>query len=185
MKKSILKVIALSSVIMLMLLSFAGCFSMAENNEFKEDLSSINEALKDVNDENYASNLEQAQDLLNSNVDKIENIDDSLKFKTVEDWLNDSATKAQMNSQLSQLQTADYTVEIKADGNELIYEYKYKMAVDEAATKKLLEQGMSSVESYFKNMIKPIQALVTTPGVKVTIKYLNNNGNVILAKTFN
>ncbi len=185
MKKSLLKILALSSVIVLMLFSFAGCFAMARNDEFEDQLSSISEALKDVNDENYASNLEQAQDILNSNTDKLDAVDDSLKFKTVEDWLNDPATKGQMNSQLSQLQTADYTVEIKADGNELIYEYKYKVAVDEAATKTLLEQGMSSVESYFKNMIKPIQALVSTPGVKVTIKYLNSNGNVILAKTFN
>ena len=103
----------------------------------------------------------------------------------IEEYIEQPSVSSQLNSQLSSMQTSQYGVTIEADDNELIYVFKYKNALaDKNAARNAIEQGMSSVDSYYTSMIGTLQAMVTEPGVSITIKYLDADGSLIYSKTY-
>lgn len=189
MKNTLFKAISLTLITLLMLFSFTGCFAalLAEKNEVEDNLNSMNDALGDLDfddEEGLSSVLDNADNALNSAEDYFNKLPDSTKPRDMEEYLSNSSVKSQLDSQLSSMQTSEYSVTVEADGNELIYLFKYKVMLDASAAKPALEKGMSSVDSYYTSMVGTMQAVVTTPGVKITIKYLNADGTLIYSKTY-
>lgn len=179
MKNTLLKLISLTLITILMVASLSGCFftNLIEKQQEAEDLAS---ALNNLDDDD----LEGAQDTLASAQSYYNDLSDLVKPRNIEEYLSDSSVKSQLDSQLSSMQTSEYGVTVEADDNELIYVFKYKVMVDAAAAKTAIEQGISSVDSYYTSLVGTMQAMVTTPGVKITIKYLNMDGSLIYSKTY-
>lgn len=179
MKNTLLKAISLTLITLLMLFSFTGCFA-ARLMEKQEEAEELTNALNDLDKDD----LDGAEDTLASVESYYNDIPDLAKPRNMEEYLSKSSVKSQLDSQLSSMQTSEYSVTVEAEDNELIYVFKYKVMLDASAAKPALEKGMSSVDSYYTSMVGTMQAMVTTPGVKITIKYLNADGSLIYSKTY-
>lgn len=180
MKNTLIKVLSLTLITLLMLFSFTGCFA-ARLLEEKEEADELTSALNDMD----IDDIEGAQDTLASVESYYNDKSDFGKPDNIEEYIEQPSVSSQLNSQLSSMQTSQYGVTIEADDNELIYVFKYKNALaDKNAARNAIEQGMSSVDSYYTSMIGTLQAMVTEPGVSITIKYLDADGSLIYSKTY-
>lgn len=179
MKNTLLKLISLTLITLLMVFSFSGCFftNLIEKQQEAEEIAST---LNNLDDDD----LDGAQDALASAESYYNDLPNLAKPSNIEEYLSNSSVKTQIDSQLSSMQTSEYGVSVEADDNELIYVFKYKVLVDNAAAKTAIEQGITSVDSYYTSLVDTMQAMVTTPGVTITIKYLNMDGSLIYSKTY-
>lgn len=197
MKKITFKIVGLACAFLLMLGCFAGCTGVGDladaieeaekTAELNEQISSMRESIDDVdmNDEDdVQSTLSEAEGTLNSALQYADDIPDSQKYDTVEKWFAAPSVQSELQASISANQVQGINMDIKAEGNSLIYEYKYTTAVDAAALKSILESSLDGMASYMETLNDTIQACVKTSGTQIVVKYLNADGSVIAERTF-
>ena len=85
-----------------------------------------------------------------------------------------------MNNSFSSL---GLRIEIVAEGNKVVYLYKFSNPVDAEATKPALESGIEAQKETFNQSVRDMQAEIKEK-VVLCIRYLNADGTVICQAEF-
>ena len=157
MKKKLFRVACVAAVLT-MALSFAGCGK-------KEESGSGSGSKTESNVDNKGGN----------------------EFDTVEDYVNSSELQSQLSTLKSNVQGSGLNIDIKAEDNVLIYEYKYddlKKAdvTDEAIA--TLESGLEQQSATFETVADSLKSATNEKNPVVKIVYLSSDGEVIVEKEF-
>ena len=111
--------------------------------------------------------------------------DSSKKYDTMQDYLNDTENSKGIEDIKKNAQdTMD--IDIKAEGNTIVYEYTYKTVVDDDSLETVrasLEQVLDSNESSFESIAQSMQAEIAD-SIKLKVVYRDQNGTLIAERTF-
>ena len=114
----------------------------------------------------------------------------SRKPKDVEAYLQDETVAQQLDEQLSAMESSDYSVDVTAEGNTLIYTFAFGQQIDlsdetvNSTVVSALESGMEQQSSVFEGIVDELQNEVQDAGVKVRIVYNNADGTEIYSCEF-
>ena len=78
-------------------------------------------------------------------------------------------------------------MEVKAEGNKLIYSYKYSDQINEenlSAVKENLESGLEIQASVFDGILKTLKDEMKISDPSISVRYLNADGSEILTKEY-
>ena len=109
------------------------------------------------------------------------------KVKTVEDYLKDKDVQSQMDTLKETKKNSGIDMEVKAEGNKLIYSYKYSDQIDEenlSAVKENLESGLEIQASVFDGILKTLKDEMKINDPSISVRYLNADGSEILTKEY-
>ena len=112
------------------------------------------------------------------------------KPKDVEAYLQDDTVAQQLDEQLSAMESSDYSVDVTAEGNTLIYTFAFGKQIDlsdetvNSTVVSALESGMEQQSSVFEGIVDELQNEVQDAGVKVRIVYNNADGTEIYSCEF-
>lgn len=112
------------------------------------------------------------------------------KPKDVEAYLQDETVAQQLDEQLSAMESSDYSVDVTAEGNTLIYTFAFGQQIDlsdetvNSTVVSALESGMEQQSSVFEGIVDELQNEVQDAGVKVRIVYNNADGTEIYSCEF-
>ena len=112
------------------------------------------------------------------------------KPKDVEAYLQDDTVAQQLDEQLSAMESSDYSVDVTAEGNTLIYTFAFGQQIDlsdetvNSTVVSALESGMEQQSSVFEGIVDELQNEVQDAGVKVRIVYNNADGTEIYSCEF-
>lgn len=109
------------------------------------------------------------------------------KVKTVEDYLKDKDVQSQMDTLKETMKNSGIDMEVKAEGNKLIYSYKYSDQIDEenlSAVKENLESGLEIQASVFDGILKTLKDEMKINDPSISVRYLNADGSEILTKEY-
>ena len=112
------------------------------------------------------------------------------KPKDVEAYLQDETVAQQLDEQLSAMESSDYSVDVTAEGNTLIYTFAFGQQIDlsdetvSSTVVSALESGMEQQSSVFEGIVDELQNEVQDAGVKVRIVYNNADGTEIYSCEF-
>ena len=149
MNKIIVKIIA-ACASALMLLSFAGCCS----NDGAEDLT------KDKN----SSVSQQANEE---------------KFENIKDYVESDDMKTQIDSITGTLKDNGFAFKTYAEGDKIVFEYKFEKKVDEEKQVELIKDTVKSQQQTFENVLDYIKQRVNTEAPILKLVYLNSDGKEI------
>ena len=96
----------------------------------------------------------------------------------------------QLDEQLSAMESSDYSVDVTAEGNTLIYTFAFGQQIDlsdetvNSTVVSALESGMEQQSSVFEGIVDELQNEVQDAGVKVRIVYNNADGTEIYSCEF-
>ena len=111
-----------------------------------------------------------------------------LKFGSIEEYLEYPETKKALEQVKETLEATDtLTVDCYADGDTLVYEYKYKQEIpDESldSVKSYLEESMDTLSASMVPTMKELVKYIDVENPKVVLKYLNNDDSVIFEVSF-
>ena len=112
------------------------------------------------------------------------------KPKDVEAYLQDETVAQQLDEQLSAMESSDYSVDVTAEGNTLIYTFAFGQQID-LSDETVNSTVVSALESAWSSRAPCSRASSTscrmrcrTPGVKVRIVYNNADGTEIYSCEF-
>lgn len=109
------------------------------------------------------------------------------KAKTVEDYLNDKEVQAQMDTLKETMKSAGIEMDVKGEGNKMIYSYKFSEQIDEesmSAVKETLESGLEAQVSVFDGILKTLKDEMKISDPSISVRYLNADGSEILTREF-
>ena len=100
------------------------------------------------------------------------------KYTSIEAYISDPTIKSALDSAMPTDDT--FTLEIKAEGESLVYEYKYTETYEEIELmKETLESSASSMESSMVSVANTLKSIVDVENPKVVMRYLNGDGTLI------
>ena len=106
------------------------------------------------------------------------------KYNSIDEYINLPAFQSQLNS-LKKSSSSLMDIDIRAEGNALVYEYKYTSnqtsAVADALKSQLAGQNITNV---FNNVVKELENKTTVSDPYVIVRYLNSDGSLLAEKTF-
>lgn len=109
------------------------------------------------------------------------------KAKTVEDYLSDKEVQSQMDTLKETMKNAGIDMEVKGEGNKLIYSYKYSEQIGEDSldvVKESLESGLDSQKSVFDGIVSTLKEDLKISDPSVVVKYLNADGTELFSREF-
>lgn len=103
------------------------------------------------------------------------------KYATMKDYVESEEAQAELKS----VQT-DGTMEVSltADGDKLVYTYKFTQLEKSDAVADQLEQGIKEQEKVFYDTATALKRVVNIDKPIVTVKYIDKNDNVIFSRDF-
>lgn len=100
------------------------------------------------------------------------------KYASIEAYLADPTIKSALDSMIASNDTL--TIEVKAEGDSLVYEYKYTQTYEDIELmKQSLESSASSVESTMVGVANSLKTCVDVENPTVVMRYLNGDGALI------
>ena len=109
----------------------------------------------------------------------------SSKYKTMEDYVKSSEVQEQISSVKSEVENAGMSIELKGEGNQLIYVYTIDSAYVTDSTASQLESGLSSQSSVFVELASALKDEVAVDNPVVVVQYVDSDGNEIFSQQFN
>lgn len=157
MKKNMMKVFACAAVLT-MSLSLCAC----GKDEYKDTKTKTEEGSK-TEDEDIA--------------------DDGL-YASIEEYVNSDAMQDEIASMLDTIEEQGMKMEVKGEGNKLIYSYTYTELEETDGMKEALDAGLDSQKSTFVTVAKSLTEVVDVEDPVVVVEYIDVNGNVICSREF-
>ncbi|MDE6876045.1 MAG: DUF4854 domain-containing protein [Lachnospiraceae bacterium] len=105
------------------------------------------------------------------------------EFDSVQDYLD--AQKDQIDAAIKETEGSGMSMEIKADGDTLVYRYVYETAVpvgDETTAK--FDAGLDTFKSQFDAVLDEMAELIDIKNPAVKLVYENPDGTVVYTHTF-
>lgn len=108
------------------------------------------------------------------------------KYTSVEEYVKSEEIQNSLDSLRSSF-SSYFDINITAEGNKFIYEYKYIDQIDDSvldATKEQLESNLEGQASTFENVASSLKLAVDVKNPVVVLRYYNADGSLILEKEF-
>ena len=104
------------------------------------------------------------------------------------DSVDDLVASDEMQSEMEEFKTTPngslMNLEIKADGEKLIYAYTLNQQVDPEALVESLEAALDEQKEAFSQAAKALKIEVKADNLSVIVQYLNNDGTEIYSREF-
>ena len=142
---------------------------------------------------NKGDNVESSAEIVNSTVSNDEssqaesNKDDFKMFASIQEYLEYPNTKKSIETMKSTLSTTLYDFDCYADGDALIYEYKFTKQISDDKlenVKNILDDTFEDMDSTLSALMEELLEYVDIENPIISVKYVNNDGSVITEKSF-
>ena len=106
------------------------------------------------------------------------------KYSSIQEYIDLPAFQSQLKS-LKNSAGSIMNIEIKAEGDALVYEYQYTSQMGSAVADSLKSQLASqNITNVFNNVVTELKNKTTVANPYVIVRYLNKDGSVLAEKTF-
>lgn len=107
----------------------------------------------------------------------------SKEFKDIQEYLD--AQKDQIDAAIKQQEGLGMTMEVKADGDTLVYRYVYadEMPINDETTA-YFDQKLEETKEQFTEVIDEMKELIDVENPKVKLLYENPDGSVVYEHTY-
>lgn len=109
---------------------------------------------------------------------------DDGKFTSIEAYLNDATVKSQMKQVMDSLEGSGMKVEIKADGDKLVYSYQYEEIENMDGLKEQLATQLDAQAATFENTASSLKTAVDVENPVVVVEYIDAKGEMIHSAEF-
>lgn len=92
--------------------------------------------------------------------------------------------KATMNDTIDETLGVGGEIDVRVQGNELAYIFKFGPEVDTVGLKESLDLAMDSMESVFVGVANTLKASTSLDKILVTVKYVDGEGQILTSRTF-
>ncbi|WP_303107413.1 DUF4854 domain-containing protein [uncultured Ruminococcus sp.] len=142
---------------------------------------------------NKGDNVESSAEIVNSTVSNDEssqaesNKDDSKMFASIQEYLEYPNAKKSIETMKSTLSTTLYDFDCYADGDALIYKYKFTKQISDDKlenVKNILDDTFEDMDSTLSALMEELLEYVDIENPIISVKYVNNDGSVITEKSF-
>ncbi len=106
------------------------------------------------------------------------------KFESIEAYITEPTIKESLDAMIQSLEGSGMTLEIKADGNKLVYVYTYTEVVKSDDIVAALEAGLEEQADGFITAAASIKDSVDVENPVVEIQYVDANGELICSREF-
>ncbi len=184
--------------ILLIMLAVLMVFSLVACGEKKEDSSDTSSAVtssdtdqsKDDAESKEADESKKSDDADDSKDTKDANDSDSSKasskqYATLKECLDDPNSLTGID-EVKKASSDVLDIDVKADGNVLVYDYTYRTQVDESllpSVKSTLDKSLEATESTFVTLADTLQSQIEED-IEIKVVYRNADGEIITEKTF-
>lgn len=103
---------------------------------------------------------------------------------SIADYLKDEDFQKQLETMKTSMASQGMEVDIKADGDSLIYVFKIAGVEKSDELASALESAMSAQDDTFQETADSVKEEVSNKTVKVVIQYVDQNGEEIYSKTY-
>lgn len=159
MKKKFVK-LAACATLMAMVLSFSGCGS---SDSDKKD-----------------NDVKQTEDVESSSKDDAS--DD--KYSSVADYVSSDEVQGTLETLKGSAEGSGLTIDIRADGNKMVYSYQYTDIENAEGMADALKEGIAQQASTFQTSANAIKDYVDIDDATLVIEYVDKNGAVIYSEEF-
>ena len=180
MKKKFIKGMCALTVFS-MLFAFTGCGSSSDDADKSNDTKKEESADKNDeadNDSDNAADIDAGND---------SSSDVTGSYETVEEYVNSDELQSQLAELKSSLSESGMSIDIKAEGNALIYVYTYetiaKADFDDSMVQ-TLETGLDDQADTFKEVANSLKEATNDANPVVKIQYVSSDGSVIVQKEY-
>ena len=105
------------------------------------------------------------------------------KYSSVAEYVKSDETQKVINETVSTLDGTGMSFEMLAEGDKVVYQYKYEVEVADGA-KELLESGVDAQADVFVEAANELKELVKADKPALVVRYVDMNGNEIYSKEF-
>ena len=109
------------------------------------------------------------------------------KFSSVADYVKSDEVKEVLTETRNMLEGTGMSIDIKADGDKMVYTYKYD-SIEKAdlsdAQISALESGVEAENDTFQDSADELKKLVKADSPSVVLEYVDANNEVIYSKEF-
>ncbi|WP_343249268.1 DUF4854 domain-containing protein [Diplocloster hominis] len=106
------------------------------------------------------------------------------KFDNLDDFIASDEMQTELETVRESLTGSGMSIDIKADGDKLIYEYTLDQQVDATGMAESLEAAMDQQKDAFVQVAEELKKEVKVDNPAVVVKYLNNDGTEIFSKEY-
>ncbi len=180
------------SKLWILMMVAAMCFSMAACGKTEDDTDKDDDRKtvlsdrdkKDKDDEDKDSKDIEDKDS-KDNEDKDDDKGSSVSGKpTLEDYLNNASVQAQFDSLKQSLSGNGMNIDIKAEGDSLIYIYQFEDMEKSDELAASLESEIAKQDTTFQTTADSLKPSVSNENLKVVIRYIDKNGAEIFSKEY-
>lgn len=184
--------------ILLIMLAVLMVFSLVACGEKKEDSSDTSSSVtssdtdqsKDAAESKEADESKKSDDADDSKDTKDANDSDSSKtsskqYATLKECLDDPNSLTGID-EVKKASSDVLDIDVKADGNVLVYDYTYRTQVDESllpSVKSTLDKSLEATESTFVTLADTLQSQIEED-IEIKVVYRNADSEIITEKTF-
>lgn len=187
MKKNVLRILA-AVLALTMVFSLAAC---GGDEKGSSSSSSETSSSSEISSSETSSSSEDSSEESSSETSSEAPASDG-SFATVKAFLEDPATKAQLDKSISGMLGDDDTMSVSLDGTDdtLIYNFTFSdeamASTDEDALKTALADGLdeASFVTTFENIAASIATVVDVDNVKVKVVYAKADGTELASKEY-
>lgn len=190
--------------ILLIMLAVLMVFSLVACGEKKEDSSDTSSAVtssdtdqskddaesKEADESKKSDDADDAKDTDDSKDTNDANDSDSSKasskqYATLKECLDDPNSLTGID-EVKKASSDVLDIDVKADGNVLVYDYTYRTQVDESllpSVKSTLDKSLEATESTFVTLADTLQSQIEED-IEIKVVYRNADSEIITEKTF-
>lgn len=162
MRKKVLK-LAACTLVLAMALSLGACSSDSKDKD-SDKKTTVEDKNTDNNDTDDSSS--------------------SGKFETMDEYVASDQVQSEMETLKASLEGQGMSIDMRGEGNKLIYSYKYDTLVKEEGMEETLESEAAKQESTFIQTAKLMKTVVSVDNPTVVIEYIDANGEMIFTKEY-
>lgn len=106
------------------------------------------------------------------------------KYKSVEAYVKSDEVQEIIDSMESQATSMGMSFEVTADGDKMVYTYKYDDIEKQDGMAESLESAMNQQASTFQESANELKKVVSAKNPSVVIEYVDSKGELIYSKEF-
>lgn len=123
--------------------------------------------------------------VVDKNVDKKDDADNNTgKFKSMEEYVASDVVQAELEAYKASLVGQGMKIDIRGEGNKLIYSLQFESIVKQDGMEEQLEQEAAQRESQFVSSARMMKLGVDVDNPVVVVEYLDANGEMIFTKEY-
>lgn len=108
----------------------------------------------------------------------------SSSYSSVEEYVNSPEVQNSLSALETQLKGSGMSIKVSADGNKLIYTYKYENTEKKDGMAESLEKALSAQDATFQATANQIKSTVKVDSASVVIEYIDSKDEMIYTKEY-